>query len=147
MADRRFEDLKPGDSFKSVGVTVTEEEILEFATRYDPQPFRIDADAAKVGPFGGLIASGIHTLAISIRLMMQSGAFDLGDSLGSPGIEELRWPAPVRPGDTIHVVGTIIDMRPSKSKPGVGIVRYNLDAFNQTGDVVMTMMSAAFMRI
>ena len=79
--------------------------------------------------------------------MMQSGAFSLDDQLGSPGIEELRWPAPVRPGDTLHVVGRVIEARPSKSRPGVGIVRYRLNAINQSGDIVMTMVSAAFMRI
>ena len=102
---KSFEDLKPGDSFTSESVLVTEEEILEFARRYDPQPIHTDAARAASGPFGGLIASGIQTLATSIRLMMQSGAFSLDDQLGSPGIEELRWPAPVRPGDTLHVVG------------------------------------------
>ena len=144
---KSFEDLKPDDSFTSESVLVTEEEILEFARRYDPQPIHTDAARAAAGPFGGLIASGIQTLAISIRLMMQSGAFSLDDQLGSPGIEELRWPAPVRPGDTLHVVGRVIEARPSKSRPGVGIVRYRLNAINQNGDIVMTMVSAAFMRI
>ena len=143
---KRFEDLKPGDSFESVGETITEEDILEFARRYDPQPLHTDAVRASAGPFGGLIASGLHTLAISIRLMVGSDTFNADDQLGSPGIEELRWLHPVRPGDTLHVVGTIIDTRLSKSRPGVGIVRYNLDAINQKGETVMTMVSAAFMR-
>ena len=143
---KRFEDLTPGDSFQSVGETITEEDILEFARRYDPQPLHTDAVRATAGPFGSLIASGIHTLAISIRLMVGSETFNADDQLGSPGIEELRWLAPVRPGDTIHVVGTVIEARLSKSRPGVGIVRYNLDAINQRGETVMTMVSAAFMR-
>ena len=143
---KSFEDLKPGDSFTSESVLVTEEEILEFARRYDPQPIHTDAERAAAGPFGGLIASGIQTLAIAVRLMMQSGTFSLDDQLGSPGIEELRWFAPVRPGNTLHVVGRVIEARPSKSRPGVGIVRYRLNALNQEGEVVMTMVSAAFMR-
>ena len=144
---KRFEDLKPGDSFQSVGETITEEDILEFARRYDPQPFHVDSVAAKASPFGGLIASGIQTLAIAIRLMMQSGTFSLDDQMGSPGIEELRWLQPVRPGDSLRVVGTVMEARPSKSRPGVGIVRYRLNAINQKDEMVMTMVSAAFMRI
>lgn len=143
---RRFDDLKPGARFVSDGKTVSEAEILDFAMRYDPQPLHMDATRAAQGPFGGLIASGIHTLAIAVRLMMQSGAFDLDDQVGSPGMEELRWLLPVRPGDTLRVVGEVIETRPSKSMPECGIVRYRLDALNQKSEVVMTMVSAAIMR-
>ncbi len=143
---RRFADLKPGARFESAGKTLSESEILDFALRYDPQPLHMDVPRAAEGPYGGLIASGIHTLAIAIRLMMQSGAFDLDDQVGSPGIEELRWLQPVRPGDTLHVVGTVIEARPSKSMPECGIVRYSLDVLNQKGEVVTTLISTAIMR-
>ncbi len=142
----RFRDLHPGDSFQSVTKTVTEDDILNFALKYDPQPLHMDAARAAKGPFGGLIASGIHTLAVSISLMIEARTFAAGDFLGSPGIEELRWLLPVRPGDTLHVYGEIIETRPSKSMPDAGIVRYQLDAINQKGETVMTMVSAAIMK-
>ena len=143
---RRFNDMKPGDSFQSDSETVREDELLRFAGRYDPQPLHTDAELAAQGPFGGLIASGVHTLAISIGLMMRSETFEAADFMGSPGIEDLRWQAPVRPGDTLYVVGTILETRPSKSNPEQGIVRYRLDTINQRDDVVMTLVSTAIMR-
>lgn len=142
----RFNDMKAGDSFQSDSEIVEEDEILRFATRYDPQPLHTEPALAAKGPFRGLIASGIHTLAISIGLMIRSGTFAPNDFLGSPGIEDLRWLAPVRPGDTLYVVGTILETRPSKSNPDQGLVRYRLDTINQGGEDVMTLVSTAIMR-
>ena len=98
-----FEDFKPGDRFESAGKTLSEAEILDFAWRYDPQPIHMDKVAAEAGPYGGLIASGFQTLLTSFRLLWQTNLLDAA-SLGSPGIEELKWTKPVRPGDTLHTV-------------------------------------------
>ena len=143
---KRFEDMQPGDRFESDGKTLSEAEILDFAFRYDPQPLHMDVTAAGGGPYGGLIASGVHTLAIAIRLMMQSRTFDPVSFVGSPGIESLQWLLPVRPGDTLRVAGTITDMRDARSNPGLGVLQYSLDVRNQDGQTVMTMRSTAIMR-
>ena len=143
---KRFEDMQPGDRFESDGKTLSEAEILDFAFRYDPQPLHMDVTAAEGGSFGGLIASGIHTLAITIRLMMQSRTFDPTSFVGSPGIESLKWLLPVRPGDTLRVYGTVTDVREARSDPGLGVLRYSLDVRNQNGENVMTMLSTAIMR-
>ena len=97
MTDRYFDDFSVGDSFTSPSVTLTESMIVEFAFAYDPQPFHIDAEGAKATPFGGLIASGFHTMAVGFRMFLALGLFSKC-SLGSPGLDELRWPRPVRPG-------------------------------------------------
>lgn len=135
---RYFDDFTPGDRFVSKGVTFTEADIISFALRYDPQPFHLDAEAAKTSPYGGLIASGFHTLAQGFRMMLQEGVF-ADCSMGSPGMEELRWLAPVRPGDTLHMEGEVIDMRPSSSKPDRGILKMGYRAVNQNGETVMTL--------
>lgn len=143
---KRFEDMQPGDRFESDGKTLSEAEILDFAFRYDPQPLHTDVTAAESGPYGGLIASGIHTLAIAIRLMMQSRTFEPTSFVGSPGIEALEWLLPVRPGDTLRVTGTVTDIREARSKPGLGVLRYSLDVRNQNDETVMAMRSTAIMR-
>ncbi len=138
MTDLYLEDFKPGDRFESRGRTVSEAEIIDFALRYDPQPIHIDAEAAKHSPYGGLIASGFHTMAVAFRLAWDTGVFS-ACSLGSPGIDELRWLKPVRPGDTLHTVIEIVDARPSASKPDRGVCRIKYDVFNQNDEQVMTM--------
>ena len=138
MTDLYFEDLKPGDRFDSRGRTATEAEIIDFALRYDPQPIHIDAEAAKRSPYGGLIASGFHTMAMAFRLAWDTGALG-ACSLGSPGIDEVRWLKPVRPGDTLRTVVEIVDARPSASKPDRGVCRFRYDVFNQNDEQVMTM--------
>jgi acyl dehydratase len=97
MDDLYFEDFTPGREFRTEGVTVTESQILDFALAFDPQPFHLDAEAAKGTIFGGLIASGFHTMALTFRLFAQTRAL-VACSLGSPGVDELRWLRPVRPG-------------------------------------------------
>ncbi len=136
MDTRYLDDLTPGQRFKSPGLTLTEAEIIDFAWRYDPQSFHLDANAAADSPYGGLIASGFQSLAICFRLFIQSGIL-AESSLGSPGIDELRWLAPVRPGDTLHSEIEVLEVRPSNSKPDRGIARLKYQAINQRGEVVL----------
>jgi len=137
MDSRYLDDLSPGQRFTSPGLTLSEAEIIDFAWRYDPQPFHLDANAAAESPYGGLIASGFQSLAICFRLFIQSGLL-ADSSLGSPGIDELRWLAPVRPGDTLHSEIEVLEARPSKSKPDRGIARLRYHAVNQRGEVVLS---------
>lgn len=134
---RYFDDFSPGDRFVSKGVTFTEADIISFALRYDPQPFHLDAEAAARSAYGGLIASGFHTLSQSFRMMLQEGVFQ-ECSMGSPGMDDLRWLAPVRPGDTLHMEGEVVEVRPSSSKPDRGILKMDYRAINQRGETVMT---------
>ena len=137
MDTRFLDDLNPGDRFTSPGITLTEAEIIDFALRYDPQSFHLDAVAAAESPYGGLIASGFQSLALCFRLFIQSGIL-AESSMGSPGIDELRWLAPVRPGDTLKSVVEVLDVRPSQSKPDRGIARLLYKAENQRGETVLS---------
>ena len=136
MAERYFDDFKIGERFSSGGVTLSESQILDFALQFDPQPFHIDKQAAAEGPFGELTASGFHTLALSFRIFYESKVFN-ACSLGSPGLDELRWLKPVRPGDTLSVEAEVIEMRPSASKPDLGILKMGYETKNQSGEAVM----------
>ena len=133
-----FDDFVIGQTFELGSVTVTEAEIVEFATRYDPQPFHVDPEAAKSSSFGGLIASGWHTAAMFMRLLAD-GLLKETSSQGSSGIEELRWLAPVRPGDTLRARYTVEDATPSASKPNRGTVRFLSEMFNQDDVIVLSM--------
>ena len=133
-----FEDLTPGRVFELGSVGVSEEEIVEFASRFDPQPFHVDPDAGAASHFGGLVASGWHTCALFMRLLVD-GVVSRTTSMGSPGMDEVRWPAPVRPGDTLTGTFTIAEARASASKPDRGIVRSVCEMRNQDGVVVLTM--------
>lgn len=137
MDTRYLDDLVPGQQFHTPGVTLSEAEIIDFAWRYDPQSFHLDANAAAKSPYGGLIASGFQSLAICFRLFIQSGVL-AESSLGSPGIDELRWLAPVRPGDTLHCEVEVLEIRPSRSKPDRGIARLRYQAVNQHPEVVLS---------
>jgi acyl dehydratase len=137
MDTRYLDDLQIGQRFSSGGITLSEAEIIDFAWRYDPQPFHLDVNAAAESPFGGLIASGFQSLALCFRLFIQSGVL-AGSSLGSPGIDELRWLAPVRPGDTLRSVVEVLEVRPSASKPDRGIVRMKYQAINQRDESVLS---------
>ena len=132
-----FDGFKPGDRFESAGKTLSEAEILDFARRYDPQSIHSDKVAAEASPFGGLIASGFQTLVTSFRLLWKINLLDAA-SLGSPGIEALKWPHPVRPGDTLRTVIEVLESRPSASKPDRGICRFRWDGFNQHDDLVIS---------
>ena len=135
---RYFEDFKPGDVMESGGYTITRASILAFARDYDPQPFHTDEEAARHTIYGGLIASGWQTAAILMRLCWDTLLHDCA-GLGSPGIDELRWLKPVRPGDTLTLRYTVADVVPSRSKPDRGIVRSLSEMRNQRGEVVLTM--------
>lgn len=137
MDQRYLDDLSPGQRFTTPGLTLSEAEIIDFAWRYDPQPFHLDVNAAAESPYGGLIASGFQSLAICFRLFIQTGMLH-GASLGSPGIDELRWLAPVRPGDTLHSEIEVLEVRPSRSKPDRGIVRFKYQAVNQRQEIVLS---------
>jgi acyl dehydratase len=137
MADLYFEDFKIGDRFVSAGITVSESMILEFALRYDPQPFHLDVEAAKESHYGGLIASGFQTMALGFRAFLDLGVFR-ACGMGSPGLDELRWPRPVRPRDTIHSELTIAEIRASRSKPDRGMLMTTVRILNQRGEEVMT---------
>jgi acyl dehydratase len=139
MQKRYFEDFKVGDRFQSPGITVTEAQVVDFAMRFDPQVFHLDAEAARGTPYGGLIASGFHTIALTFRLFLMTGALSAA-SLGSPGVDELRWLRPVRPGDTLHVKGEVVSTEPSASRSDRGMVRIRYTTFNQRGEQVLSMI-------
>lgn len=142
-ADRYFDDFHTGERFTSRGVTLTESAILDFALQYDPQRFHIDVEAARESPYGGLIASGFQTLALGFRMFLQLGMLD-HSSIGSPGMDEMRWVAPVRPGDTLRTEGEVLEMRPSSSKPDRGIIVMGMRIVNQRDETVMTMKTTLF---
>ena len=139
MGSQWFEEFEVGQRFVSQGVTFTESSIIDFATRYDPQRFHIDKEAAAQTHFGGIIASGFQTLALSFRMFFQLGVIR-ESGIGAPGVEELRWTAPVRPGDTVHTEAEVIELTPSKSKSDRGVVRLRYTARNQRGEMVMTLI-------
>ncbi|HVH76803.1 MAG TPA: MaoC family dehydratase [Stellaceae bacterium] len=136
--ERCFEDYPPGAVFTSREIAVTEAEILEFARRYDPQPMHTDPMAAREGRFAGLIASGWHTAALTMSLIVES-FLSKRASLASPGIDELRWLRPVRPGDRLHIRVTVVEARRSRSNPMHGVVKSFVEVINQEGEAVMTM--------
>lgn len=133
-----WEDFPVGESVEVGTHTFTEAEIIAFARQFDPQPFHVDPSAAKASFFGGLIASGWHTCSIAMRLMVDKYV-GRSASLGSPGLDNIRWVSPVRAGDTITYRRTTTAARASESKPGVGLVHSRWEARNQKGELVMTM--------
>ena len=138
-----WEDFKTGER-KSIGsVVVDKDEVIEFASRYDPQPFHVDEKAARQSIYGGLIASGWHTCSMVMRLMCDSYLLESA-SLGSPGIENVRWLRPVRPGDTLTAYRTIEETRVSASRPDRGIVKSLWEVDNQKGELVLTMSGIQF---
>jgi acyl dehydratase len=141
-----FEDFAVGQ-IREVGSRVVDAtEVVAFATAYDPQPFHIDAEAAKASPFGGLIASGWHTAAMVMRLMCDGYLLDAAGT-ASPGVDELRWLAPVRPGDTLTARAEVLEVTPSRSKPDRGMVRSLWTASNQDGVLVFSVKGIGiFMR-
>jgi Acyl dehydratase len=141
MKEHYFDDLKVGDRFKSEPVDVTEKQVIEFAHKFDPQMFHLNRQAAERTLFKGLIASGWHTAAITMRLFVQTLNFAEG-AIGL-GVDELRWPNAVRPGDLLTVETEILDLRPSRSKPGYGIIRLRNVTTNQHREVVQTMLASA----
>src|SRR6058998_3385554 len=141
MKEHYFDDLKVGDRFKSEPLNVTEKELIEFAHKFDPQMFHLSRRDAERTIFKGLIASGWHTAAMTMRLFVRTLNFAEG-AVGL-GVDELRWPNAVRPGDVLHVETEIVDLRESRSKPSHGIVRIRNVTTNQRGEVVQTMFASA----
>jgi acyl dehydratase len=137
-AERHFEDYVPGAVFEYGAIPVTEAEIVEFARRFDPQYIHVDRTRAAQGPFGGLIASGWHTAAMMMRLMVDN-FLPKRTSLGSPGIDELRWLKPVRPRDMLSVRLSVLEAARSRSKPDRGVVRTLCEVLNQNREVVMSL--------
>jgi acyl dehydratase len=134
---RYFEDFKPGDVIELGSRTISKERILAFAREFDPQPFHTDEEAAKHSIYGGLLASGWHTGSLLMRILYDGLLKDTA-SLGSPGIDELRWLKPVRPGDTLAARMTILESIPSRTKPDRGLIRSLMEMRNQHGEVVLT---------
>ena len=133
-----WEDFTPGSVREFGGITVTREAVVAFAREFDPQPFHLDDAAAEASLFGRLSASGWHTCALAMRMMCDDYLLE-SSSLGSPGLDSLRWSKPVYPGDTLRVRFTVLDSRPMTSRPDVGLVRSRWEVLNQHGDVVLTM--------
>ena len=145
MHTKYLEDFEPGQIFRTRGMSMDESEIMDFARKYDPQPIHTDREVAAEGPFEGIIASGWHTGSLVFRLWVDLGFMEKS-SLGGPGIENLRWLVPVRPGDTLYTEVEILEARPSKSKPDRGILRYLTRGINQRGETVITKDSASFLK-
>jgi acyl dehydratase len=137
--NRYFEDYIAGQVHDVGTVTVSESEIVQFARQFDPQFFHTDPEKAKASRFGGIIASGWHTAGLVMRLYVDHYLSHVA-SLASPGVDELRWPNPVRPGDTLRVRVSILESRPSRSKPDRGVVRGKIEAFNQKDELVLSML-------
>jgi acyl dehydratase len=145
MTELYLEDLHVGDRFESDTFSVTEHDIIAFAQAFDPQPFHLDAEAAKQSVFRGLVASGWHTAAMTMKLFVTGGLRLAGGSVGL-GVDELRWPQPVRPGDTLRLQTEIMEIRRSRSKPDRGIIRIRNITTNQNGEVVQTFFASVLVR-
>jgi acyl dehydratase len=137
-ANRHFEDYVPGAVFEYGEIPVTQADIVEFARRFDPQYIHVDRERAVQGPFGGLIASGWHTAAMMMRLIVDN-FLPTSASLGSPGIDELRWLGPVRPGNVLRVRLSVLEATRSRSKPDRGVVRTLCEVLNENREVVMSL--------
>lgn len=135
-----FEDLQEGVRGEIGAHTFTAEEVIEFARRYDPQPFHIDEAAGHASPFYGLIASGWHTCSVLMGIFVRKVLVD-STSMGSPGVEEIRWIKPVRPGDTIHLFSSVLHKRQSVSRPDRGVVTMLWEGVNQSGETVVSVRS------
>ena len=135
MTGKYLEDFAAGQSYRSGRLRVDEERIKTFAAEFDPQPFHLDEGAARGSIFGGLAASGWHTAAMTMRLLVQSEFKPAGGIIGA-GFDEFRWPAPVRPGDELYLDIEVLEVRPSKSRPNQGMVKVRTTTRNQKGEAV-----------
>ncbi len=140
-----FAAFRPGQTFRSPTLTVTADEIREFAAKYDPQPFHLDDAAAASGPFGGLAGSGWHTAALTMRLSVLGGLPIAGGIVGSL-VEELRWHRPLRPGDSLTVESEVLEVLPSKSRPGQGRLRVAIRTLGQDGKPVQSFVVVVHVR-
>ncbi|MGJ0510034.1 MAG: MaoC family dehydratase [Methylocystis sp.] len=135
MSGRYLEDFAAGQTFSAGRVRVTAEEIKAFAAKFDPQPFHLDEVAARDTMFNGLAASGWHTAALTMRLVVESDLKPVGGVIGA-GFDEFRWPRPVRPGDELRVEGEVLEVNPSKSRPTQGMIRVRISTLNQNDEAV-----------
>lgn len=140
---RYFEDFPEGLTIDLGQVSLTEQEIIEFARRFDPQPMHVDPEAGARTIYGGLIASGWHTASCYMRLLVD-GVIGESASLGSPGLENLRWPKPVKPGDVLRGRFIVLEAKPSRSRPDWGIVKSRGEMLNQRDEIVMQLEAANF---
>lgn len=140
-----WEDFYPGQVLETGGRSLSEDEIIEFARKYDPQPFHVDSEKAKHTVFGGLIASGWQTASICMRMICDIYLLEAA-SLGSPGVDEVRWVKPVRPGDTLRLKTTVLETRASASRPDMGTMRARSEVYNQHGELVMHMSGVGMFR-
>lgn len=140
-----LEDHVPGATYSFGSIVVDEKAIIDFASRYDPQVFHMDPEAAKKTSFGGLVASGWHTVCLAMRLLVDHHVSHVAN-LGSPGVDELRWLKPVRPGDELSVRLTILEVKPSESKPDRGTARGLVEVLNQAGETVSSWKGIAIVR-
>ena len=138
-----WEDFTVGDVLDLGRHTFTVQEIIAFGRQFDPQPFHVDPAAASAGAFAGLIASGWQVCMVGMRMLVER-LMDETESLGSPGIEKVRWLKPVRPGDTLAYRVRVVEIRPSATRPAVGLVKHLWEATNQTGELVLTLEGWAF---
>jgi len=143
MSERFFEDFVVGQVHKPSGrVRVEKDEIIAFAKKYDPQPFHLDDEAARQSIFGRLVASGWHTAALTMRLIVTSEHKAAAGTIGL-GFDGMRWPVPVRPGDELRIENEVLDVRPSKSRPDRGLIKMRTQTFNQDGQVVQELIANA----
>jgi acyl dehydratase len=142
---RYFEDYVSGTTFEYGEISLSADEIIEFARRFDPQPMHIDPEAAARGPFAGLIASGWHTAGVMMRLLADHYISRVA-SMASPGVDEIRWLIPVRPGDTLSIRVTVLETKRSRSKPDRGTVRSLVEVMNQNREVVMSLKPLSIVR-
>jgi acyl dehydratase len=140
-----FEDFEPGHTIEIDGPTITQQEIVDFASKFDPQPFHVDEEKAKHSIYHGIIASGWHTVAVCMRMICDAYLLDSA-SMGSSGVEELRWLHPVRPGDKLAMRMTVLETKSSKTRPQMGIVHHRWDVFNQNQELVMEMTGVGLYR-
>ena len=140
-----LEDFEPDQVIELGSRSVTKEEIIAFAKQYDPQPFHIDEEAAVDTIYGGIIASGWHTVCLFMRLLVD-GLLSNAASMGSPGVDEVRWLKPVRPGDVLTARGVVHEVIPSRSKPDRGVLRTTYEMFNQDGERVLSMKGVGMFR-
>ncbi len=144
---RYFEDVEIGEKRKFGSYDVTREEVIEFASKYDPQPFHLDDEAAAQTYFGRLSASGWHTCAMTMRMLVDDMKVNKQAGLGSPGVDQIRWLKPVYPGDTLRIENETLSKRQSQSKPEMGSFQGKLTVFNQHDEPVMTMVSTGLIRV
>ena len=145
-SDRWFEDYEVGGTYQLGSFSLSEAEIVEFAQRFDPQPFHIDPDAARASPYGGIIASGWHTGSAVMRLLVDN-FISSNAGLGSPGLDEIRWLKPLRPDMPLHVRITILEARRSQSKPDRGFIKHHIEGLDDAGQPVISILGMGMVRV